>query len=163
RPRVANLRSLGAWTRLHTLLLMNPGIRSLDGLEAFTALESLRVGLLNIDSLAPVRGLSRLREFTLEGLKRLRDIGPLGALPSLRFLQIARVGSDYQDIVHIDSVRPLATAKALEEVVLDGVIIDDQDLTPLADLPSLRRVSVFGDIEQSVDVLRRLRADLDVK
>src|SRR5262249_11354454 len=33
RPRVANLRSLGAWTRLHTLLLMNPGIRSLDGLE----------------------------------------------------------------------------------------------------------------------------------
>jgi hypothetical protein len=163
RPRVTNLRSLRSWERLRTLLLMNPGVGSLDGLEAFTALESLRLVLLNIDSLTPVRGLPRLRQVELEGLNRLRDISPLGALPSLRVLHIARVGAEYQSVVHIDSVRPLAAATTLEEVALDGVIVDDRDLTPLAGLPALRRVSLFGDVELSVDTLRRLRRDLDVK
>jgi hypothetical protein len=38
-----------------------------------------------------VHGLPRLSNVTIEGLKRLRDIGPLGTLPSLRRLHIARV------------------------------------------------------------------------
>lgn len=73
------------------------------------------------------------------------------------------MGSEYQDIVHIESLRPLAAAKTLEEIILDGVIVDDPDLTPLADLPALRQVSLFGDVERSVDILRRARSDLDVK
>ena len=163
RPRVTNLRSLKTWTRLHTLLLMNPGVGSLDGLEALTALERLRLALLNIDSVKPVHGLPRLNDVRLEGLKRLHDISPLGAVPSLRILHIARVGTEYQDIVHIESVRPLAAAKTLKEVTLDGVIVDDGDLTPLGGLPALRRVSLFGDIERAVDALRTIRGDLDVK
>jgi len=43
------------------------------------------------------------------------------------------------------------------------VIVDDGDLTPLGGLPTLRRVSLFDDIERSVDALRTIRGDLDVK
>ena len=162
-PHVGNLRSLSTWTRLHTLLLMNHGVGSLDGLEAFTALERVRLALLNVDSLTPVRGLPQLSEIALEGLKRLRDITPLGAVPLLRVLRIARVGTEYQDVIQIESVKPLAAAKSLEEVTLEGVIVADRDLTPLAGLPALRRVSLFGDLEQSIAVLRQLRGDLEVK
>src|SRR4029434_11235862 len=89
--------------------------------------------------------------------------------PSLRILHIARVGTEYQDIVHIESVRRLAAAQTIEAVAIDResvvsdcVSVDDGDRTPLGGLPALRRVSLFGDIERSVDALRTLRGDLDL-
>jgi len=161
-PRIANLRSLRTWTKLRDLTLLNSGVRGLAGLEAFTSLERLRLVLVNADRLTPLRGLPRLADVELVGLQRLHDVTDLGSLPSLRRLAVTRAGFDFQDIVHIDSLRPLSAARRLEELVLEGTIVDDQDLAPLSDLPALRRVTLFGIHEKVVEALRRSRPDIEV-
>ena len=95
-------------------------------------------------------------------MQRLHDISDIGTLSSLRRLAIRRSGSDFQDIVHIDSLRPLAAAQGLEELVLEGTIVGDQDVAPLTDLPALRRVTLFATPEGAVDALRRSRPDLEI-
>jgi hypothetical protein len=161
-PRIASLRPLKTWEHLRQLTLTGSGIGALAGMDAFSALERLRLVMLKISDLAPLRGLPRLIDVELTGLNRVRDIGPLGTLPSLRRLVVARAGGEYQDIVHIASIRPLATGSALEEIQLPGTVIDDGDLTPLAALPALKRLTVFGDVGRAVDALRNTRPDLDI-
>lgn len=162
KPRLTHLRALRSWTRLRRLTLTGSGVRGLAGLEAFTALERLRLVMMGIGDLSPLAGLSRLAEIELTGLGRARDLGPLGTLPSLRRLLIERAGIEDRDIVHVDSLRPLAGARALEEIRLRATIVDDGDLSPLIDLPSLRRVEVFGDLGSAVAALRRARPDVEV-
>ncbi len=162
RPRLSNLRALRTWTRLHSLVLTGSGVRGLAGIEAFTDLERLKLIALKIDDLSPLAYLSQLVDLELSGLERLHDLGPLAGLPSLRQLVIARVGGEHRDIVHIDSLRPLAEARSLEQIGLHGAIVDDGDLAPLAGLPALRRVEVFGDLGSAVAALRRARPDVEV-
>ena len=162
RPRLSNLRAFRAWTRLKSLVLTGAGVRGLDGMEAFAGLERLKLIALKVDDLSPLANLSRLTELELSGLERLKDLGPLAGLTSLRQLVIARVGGELRDIVHVDSLRPLAGARALEEVSLVGAVVDDSDLAPLVDLPALRRVRVFGDLGAAVADLRRARPDIVV-
>jgi len=64
--------------------------------------------------------------------------------------------------VHVDSLRPLAAAQALEEVVLTGTVVDDGDLAPLSELLALRRVVAFGDVSDAVAAFRRARPDVEV-
>ncbi|HEY4592062.1 MAG TPA: hypothetical protein VIJ61_06615, partial [Thermoanaerobaculia bacterium] len=80
----------------------------------------------------------------------------------LRRLSIERAGIEERDIIHIDSLRPLAGARALAEIRLRAAVVDDGDLAPLADLPALRRVEVFGDLGNAVAALRRARPDVEV-
>ncbi len=162
KPRLANLRSLRTWTRLRRLTLTGSGVRGLAGMEAFTALEWLRLVMMGTDDLSPLAGLPRLAEVELTGLDRARDLEPLGTLPSLRRLLVERAGIEDRDIVHVDSLRPLASARALEEVLLRATVVDDSDLSPLIDLPALRRVEVFGDLGSAVAALRRARPDVEV-
>jgi hypothetical protein len=162
KPRLTNLRALRGWTRLRRLTLTGSGVRGLAGMEAFTALERLRLVMMGIGDLSPLAGLPRLAEIELTGLGRARDLGPLGTLPSLRRLSIERAGIEERDIIHIDSLRPLAGARVLAEIRLRAAVIDDGDLAPLADLPALRRVEVFGDLGNAVAALRRARPDVEV-
>jgi hypothetical protein len=162
QPRLSNLRALRTWTRLRALTLTGAGVRGLAGMEAFTALERLRLAMLNIEDLSPLNGLPRLAEIELTGLLRARDLGPLGTLPSLRRLTIERAGIEDRDIVHVETLRPLAAAHTLEELTLRATVVDDGDLSPLADLPALRRVEVFGDLGNAVAALRRSRPDVEV-
>ncbi|HEY0782027.1 MAG TPA: hypothetical protein VGE98_06230 [Thermoanaerobaculia bacterium] len=162
QPRLANLRALHTWTRLRALTLTGSGIRGLSGMEAFRALERLRLVMLPVDDLSPLSGLPRLAEIELTGLLRARDLEPLGTLPSLRRLRIERAGIEDRDIVHVETLRPLAAAPALEELVLQATVVNDGDLRPLADLPALRRVEVFGELADAVAALRRFRPDLQL-
>jgi hypothetical protein len=162
KPRLANLRALRTWTRLRRLTLTGSGVRGLAGIEAFTALERLRLVMMGVDDLSPLAGLPWLGEVELTGLDRAHDLSPLGTLPSLRRLLIERAGIEERDIVHVDSLRPLASARALEAVMLRATVVDDGDLAPLAELPALRRVEVFGDLGRAVAALRRARPDVEV-
>lgn len=161
-PRLANLRAFSAWTRLRDLMITGTGVQRLAGLEAFGGLERLRLVALRIDDLEALTGLSHLAAIELTGLTHLHDLGPLGSLPSLRQLVVARLGRAERDTIHLDSLRPLVGARALEELVLRGVVVEDGDLAPLADLPVLRRVEVYGDIGTAVAALRKARPDVEV-
>jgi hypothetical protein len=162
RPRIANLRSLSSWTALRSLLLMNPGVRALDGIGSFTRLRRLHLKLLTVDGLEPLRGLDTLEALQISGLQRVRDLGPLADLRALRHLAVGRVGGEYRDIMHVASLRPLERLANLEELTLDGTIVDDGDLSPLVSLPRLARVRLFGDLEAGVEALRRARPDLEI-
>ena len=161
-PRLANLRALRTWTRLRRLTLTGGGVRSLSGMEAFAELEALRLVMLTVDDLAPIAGLTRLADVELTGLSHVHRLAPLGALPSLRRLAVARAGIEFSDILHLDSLRPLAGLRQLEELTLNATIVDDKDLGPLVDLPALRRVQLYGDLEAEVAELRRARPDVTI-
>jgi hypothetical protein len=158
-----DLRAYAGWSRLRSLTITRPGLRSLAGVEALGSLEHLRLVMMGIDDLGPLRGRPGLRSLELVGMRGVHDLSALGSLPGLRRLEVARAGIEERDIVHVDSLRPLAGAVGLEELVLDAAVVDDGDLSPLAGLPGLRRVAVFGDLGAEVDRLRRARPDVAVE
>jgi hypothetical protein len=161
--RLANLRRYRTWTRLRRLSLCGKGLKSLDGLEAFEGLESLHLQWLSVTSLAPLRGLSRLSELTLCFVLGCHDLGPLAGLNALRRLEISQPTMSDRDIYHVESLKPLAEATALEEIDLVGTAVKDGDLTPLAGLPRLRKIKLCGEINADVDQLRRARPDLTIE
>src|SRR5437764_10559299 len=66
-PRMANLRAMRTWTRLRTLTLTGGGVRPLAGMEAFAALERLRLVMLTVTDLAPLAELPALRRVVAFG------------------------------------------------------------------------------------------------
>ncbi len=161
RPRLKDLRRLRTWTRLRRLTISMGGLESLAGAEAFERLEALTLVDLRLDDLGPLHGLPALAEVRLVALGRVHDLEPLGTLPALRSVTI-RGGHGPSETVHVDSLAPLALATSLEELVLRHALVDDRDLRPLADLPALRRVELFGDLERPAAALRIARPDVEV-
>lgn len=157
--RVANLKPFRTWSKLRKLAVAR-GLRSLDGIDAFRSLRELRLVMLKTESLEPLAGMPELQNVELVGMQKTRDLQPLGTLPSLRRFSVPVAGIEYRDLVRLETIRPLADAQKLEEIRLDGAIIEDGDLSPLADLPALRRVSVYGDVR--VEALRRARPDIEI-
>ncbi|MFL6162035.1 MAG: hypothetical protein ACJ74U_07390 [Jatrophihabitantaceae bacterium] len=156
-----NLRPFAGWTRLRRLTITRRGLRSLAGVEAFSALEELDLRVMGIEDLSPLAGLPRLRSLRLIGLKAAHDLSPLAELPTLERLEVSRAGVEETDIVHVDSLRPLAGLDRLTEVVLSGTMVDDGDLAPLAGLPRLRRLVLYGPSGPTLAELRA-RPDLDL-
>lgn len=160
--RMANLRAWRSWTNLKSLVLTGKGVGSLEGIEAFRRLRRLELVMMTITSLDPLRDLPDLEEVEVRGTQTVTNLSALGALPKLKRLTVNWSGGGFRDIVHVDSIRPLAKAGALEELTLEGTIIDDGDLSPLAGLPGLRRLRVYGELGPAVAALRRARPDIDV-
>src|SRR5262249_47227211 len=80
----------------------------------------------------------------LLGLQAARDLSPLAGLSGLRRLEVSRAGIEESDLVRPDSLRPLAGLDQLEELVLDGAVVADGDLSPLVGLPALRRLRLYA-------------------
>jgi hypothetical protein len=161
--RLSNLRAFDSWRDLRGLTLTGAEVRSFAGIEAFTKLERLHAAMIAADDLAPLRGLQQLHDLRLIGLKRVRDLDALSTLPALRRLEVGAAGAEYSDIIHVKSLRPLATAFNLEALVLQGTVIEDGDLTPLFSLPRLRVVELFGDLAVQVAAIERARPDVQVR
>jgi hypothetical protein len=159
---MANLRALRAWANLRRLTITGSGLKSLAGIQAFTALEQLTLEMVAIDDLSPMQQLAHLAKVDLIGVDRVRTLDAFRTLPALRSLSVQRAGADYEDIVHIATLQPLQGARTLEELVLQGAIVDDRSLAVLAELSALRRVAVFGDLGAAVSSLRHARPDVDV-
>jgi hypothetical protein len=161
--KMANLRRWNTWKRLRKLVLSGSGLKSLAGIEAMERLESLTLIMVAAEDLSPLGGLLNLQEITFRYVRGCRDLGGLAALPQLRRLTMDQsVGSD-RDIVHVETLRPLAALPRLEEVVLLGTAIDDGDLSPLVALPKLRKVRLGRHSGADVDKLRAARPDLAIE
>jgi Leucine-rich repeat (LRR) protein len=161
--RMANLRRWNTWKRLRHLVLTGSGLKSLAGIEAMERLETLTLIMITAQDLSPIRELPNLREVTFRYVRGCRDLSGLAGLPELRRLTIDQaVGSD-RDIVHIETLKPLAALRSFEEVVLRGTAIDDGDLSPLAELPNLRKVRLGGHTGADVNKLRVARPDLAIE
>lgn len=82
--------------------------------------------------------LTKLRNLSLKGARSQRGLAVLvPLLPRLRHLELA-------DDLLVSTLEPLSAAVKLERLVLVGKLSRGLDLSPLLELPQLRRVTVSG-------------------
>jgi len=157
--QIANLRRWNSWSQLRTLTLSGRGVKSLVGLETCQNLEELVLLNLKMNDLTPLRELPQLAALQL----RMADTVDLESVASLGKLRTFTIDSSLRDEpVRLQSLKPLARAAALEEIVLLETLIEDGDLLPLADLKSLKKVRLASRIGADVDRFRAARPDIQI-
>jgi len=158
--QIANLRRWNTWQRLRVLTLGGRGVKSLAGLESCQRLEQLTLLNLTMNDLAPLRELPRLKTLTLRMVAKGVDLASVAAVPKLCSLVIDDVADG--EILHLPTVKPLARASEIEELVLFHTTIEDGDLMPLAELPKLRKVRLGSMIGADVEKLRAARPEIEI-
>ena len=159
--QIANLRRWNTWKRLRHLTLSGRGVKSLDGLQSIEQLEHLTLLNLSMQDLSPLRELSHLTELTLRMPAKGVDLASVAALPHLRSLEIDDVANTDSERLRIPTAKPLAKALNLEELTL-FCKVEDQDLSPLAELPKLRKLRPGPAIGADVETLRVTRPDIQI-
>jgi hypothetical protein len=115
--------------------------RSLWGINRLRNLQKLEIVGYPDPSLSPLQGLFRLEHLSIVHLPAVTSLEPLTGLTSLRRLTLATLPAWNPDRkpVEVDSLDPLRTLPALEEVNLFGFRPADRSLKVLWRIPSLRR------------------------
>jgi Leucine-rich repeat (LRR) protein len=146
---LANPDDLGALTNLEVLAMRGGSTRLLDlhTLGKLTKLRELMAVDWNLRGLDALAALPALVTLTLSGAK-VDDLKPLGRLPRLTTLSLARVDAPPDDFTW------LANLRQLEYLYLDGTAITN--LAPLAAMPSLRELSFSSTGVTSVEPLKGL-------
>ncbi len=116
--RAEDLSALAKMERLQTLIIdSNSRLTSLDFLTPLPQLTSLAIkATKNPLDLAPLSALRGLRELTLDG--------------------------GYNYTMKAASLAPLAALKAVETLARGAIRIEDEDLSPLADMTALRDLQI---------------------
>ena len=157
--QMTNLRAYKGLTSLRELRLMGR-MKSLDGIEALQAVETLWLRGYVVRDLAPLAALPNLHDLTLTYTDAVTDYAPIGSLKNLRRFELT-LGS-ITDQAPLASIGFLAGLDELEEVLIQNVNLADPRLDPLFELPRLRRVRLTGRAGPDVDDLRRRRPDLEI-
>ncbi len=123
------------------------GISSLDGIDVFTALQTLILRSNQISDLAPLSGLTALQSLSLSG-NQISDLAPLAGLKALKFV------SFWEN--RISNIAPLAGLTALQELYLSSNLVSD--LAPLSSLTSLRILYLHSNQVSDLTPLANLRS-----
>jgi hypothetical protein len=131
-----DLTQFSNMTALTSLTLLNPSLHSLDGINALSTLDYLRIGrarkLTTIDGLQALIRLSRLE---LDESRKFHDIAPIGSLHQLRVLMLCDDGD-------LATLKPLERLLRLEEFYFtESTNVLDGDLSVLQRLPNLRKLA----------------------
>lgn len=146
---LSNLKAFSSWRALRRLHVDGRHLKGLDGVHALESLQSLRLERPGVRSLAPLAGHPTLEALDLEHADLVADWDGL-ALRALRRLRI--------EAARLPTLRFLRALPALEELELVGETVADRDISPLAELPRLRRASFYVDYpESAVEAVRAAR------
>jgi hypothetical protein len=156
---IANLRRWNTWNRLRIFILAGRGVKSLAGFETFQQLEQLTLLNLRMDDLSPLRELPRLSALTLRMPARGVDLTSVAAVPQLKSLVIDDAAITDGEVMRVPTLKPLAKASALQDLTLICGVADG-DLTPLMELPQLRKLRLGPSIGANVETLRSARPDM---
>lgn len=135
--------ALANQTQLRSLHVKWGDWDDLTPLVGMRDLVTLRLGgASSVQSLEPLKEIPALKELTVESLKHVRDLSPVGSLPNVRDLEL---GGDWMSPrnVHVDSIEFLRQMPQLRTLVLHTMIVDNKDYTPLLSLPSLKELRVM--------------------
>jgi hypothetical protein len=157
----ANLNAFKNWKKLRLLALNGSGVKSLEGIGALEALEDLFLGGIGVHDLAALAGLFRLRRLKIAGAKWVDDFSPIGGLEELRSL-ILILGS-ITETAHVESIDFVGGLEHLEELEINGAVIDDGRLEALFSLPEIRRVRLLGNYADQVESLRRQKPGIAIE
>lgn len=160
--RTRNLDRLPELSALRALSAAELGERDVALICAATQLTHLSVNVAALRSLEPLGALANLTALALFQNARLKSLEGLEKLVNLQYLELANFGitasldplSACVDLralwlsgtmwtpLRVDTLRPLASLKRLERLVLQGVRVRDKTLDPLHGLHSLREVTL---------------------
>jgi hypothetical protein len=117
------------------------GFRCLSGVGLLRNLRKLEVAGYPDPTLEPLRALGRLEHLSMVHLPEVTSLEPLSCLSGLRWLTLAALPewNPASKPVELESLIPLSSLPALEEVNLLGVELRDRSVRPLWRIPSLRR------------------------
>lgn len=140
-----DLEQLGNLRSLQELVVSLSRIESLAGAEHFPELERLSLDFVkHLESLEPLGACQKLRDLSIDDAKNLKLIDPVAPLLNLRELCLKRCPE-------IDSLKPVKGFSALEYVgLLETTNIQDGDLSVLRTLPNLKHAS-FVDRKHYTD------------
>ncbi len=147
-----DLTPLNGLTGLHALKLVDPRIKSLQGIDAFPKLTSVTViGGRRLDDVDGAADATNLEQLELSQCRLLIHIEPVRQLRRLREVVL-------NDCKRLESIAPLEACADLEEVVVAGSTnLTDGDLAFLTDLPRLKTVLIKNHrhYRPSVEEIRR--------
>ncbi len=145
-------------------------ITNLDGLEAFTNLESLDLSQNAVTDISPLAGLTKLTALSLAG-NPVTDVAPLAKLTNLKLLILSNCqAQDYSALSNlinlqvlwldnstISDVSPLVSLTNLQTLYLDGIIRLDRDAFAIGD-PITGEVVLANLSAGPLEILDRPRA-----
>lgn len=139
RYKGKNTDPFGRLVNLESLAVLNAPIEDLSGLSTLRKLRSLRLAnLRRLGSLAGAERLATLEELKIDTCKTISSIEELSGLHNLRRLLLDNLGD-------IESLRPLAGLTGLEWVLFcESTNVLDGDLSPIRNLPNLRRIAFMN-------------------
>lgn len=148
--KAVDIRSFSGLTLLEHLGLYSSATSCLDGIEAFAALKSLELAAdKRLFDVQAVSRLSRLESFAMEGCSKVDDLSGLGDCSALKRLTLERCKG-------IKSYQFLSKLKELVELIIveSG---DMESLEPVAQLPKLHSLNIFGTNVLDGDIGQLLR------
>lgn len=90
-----------------------------------------------VKTLEPLTGNATIRTLQIHGLRDAHDMNPIGTMTSLRNLHLGGDGNSLR-VAHIDSLEFIHNLPQLEELMLQGLIVDSKDYSPLLSLKNLK-------------------------
>ena len=138
---------------MKTARLWHCKYRTVAQLAELTLLEGLDVATFPDASLEPLNGLTQLKYLRLLHLPRVTDLSPLTDLRELKVLRLATLPSwdASGKTTEVESLAPLAGLPALRHLELFGVHPRDRTLSALETCPSLASVRVSKYPAQEVE------------
>ena len=131
---VTHFAGFAALPNIDRLWGVGGAFKSLDGLEACTKLVTAQFpssDKIAVTTLAPLAKLPQLEKLAIRGFKTLKDIDAISTLTKLRVLNAGYVDK-------MKSLEPIGAAKNLEAISLYGADLGKLPLAPLAGLEKLR-------------------------
>lgn len=90
-----------------------------------------------VKTLEPLTGNATIHTLQINGLRDAHDMNPIGTMTSLQTLHLGGDGNSLR-IAHIDSLEFIHNLPQLEELMLQGLIVDSKDYSPLLSLKNLK-------------------------
>jgi hypothetical protein len=131
---VTHFAGFGALPNIKRLWGVGGAFALLDGLEECTKLEIASFpssDKITVKTLAPLTGMKHIEKLSLRGFKHLADIDAIATMTSLRVLSAGYVDK-------MKSLEPIGAVKNLEALSLYGADLTKLPLAPLAGLEKLR-------------------------
>jgi hypothetical protein len=112
-------------------------------------------GASAVEDLQPLAGLLCVEDLLIEGLRRVRDLSPIGDMSGVKDLEL---GGDWMTprVVHVESFGFLRRMPQLRSLLLHSIASDDLDYRPVLVLPNLTSVRVMEvpGMRPGIDVLK---------
>jgi hypothetical protein len=141
-------------------------IRSLAGIERLRRTVKLHVEYANkVEDISPLFAMPWLESLTVYDFPRIRRLDGIEALGGLKKLQLSGNRGSGDPPLKLESVRPIASLRNLEELEIVNLRLEDRDISFIATaFPKLRSLRLSGkefERAQLAYLAKRLNAQLD--